>query len=211
MTQLPPGQRDLGAFPRFGVPAFASRVPSPGAPIALSVGDRTLDTADLEQLPRVEVHADFHCVTTWSKCDLRWSGWRIRDVVDRFLIRRTYLEVRAADGYMACILLEDALDDDVLLSDRLDGTTLSIEHGAPLRFVAPKLYAYKSVKHVVSLETCDDYRVSYAERQTRAHPRGRVALEERGQLLPGWMYRYIYRALIRPTAWWYERAAKRSR
>jgi hypothetical protein len=31
------------------------------------------------------------------------------------------------------------------------------------------------------------------------HPRARVALEERGQFLPGWLLRYAFRPLIQPT------------
>ena len=56
-----------------------------------------------------------------------------------------------------------------------------------------------------------DFRRGRAERQTLAHPRGRVALEERGRFLPGRAYRYVYRALIPMTLASYERAANRRR
>ena len=86
-----------------------------------------------------------------------------------------------------------------------------LEHGAPLRVVAPALYGYKNPKHICGIEFLADYRRSLAERQTLAHPRGRVAHEERGRFLPGWVYRHVYRALIprrsRPTA----QAAERRR
>jgi hypothetical protein len=51
------------------------------------------------------------------------------------------------------------------------------------------------------------YRAGFAERQTRAHPRGRVALEERGRGLPGWVYRALYRALAPVTLWYYRRVS----
>ncbi len=51
-------------------------------------------------------------------------------------------------------------------------------------------------------------RAGFAERQTRAHPRGRIAMEERGQGLPGWAYRLLYRALFPPTLWYYRRLEK---
>ena len=35
---------------------------------------------------------------------------------------------------------------------------------------------------------------------TLAHDRARVALEERGQGVPGWLLRWLYRPLIGPTA-----------
>ncbi len=86
-----------------------------------------------------------------------------------------------------------------------------LDHGAPLRLVVPQLYGYKNVKHVCALALREDFRAGLAERQTRAHPRGRVALEERGRGLPGWVYRFLYRALFRPTLWAYRRAARARR
>jgi hypothetical protein len=38
------------------------------------------------------------------------------------------------------------------------------------------------------------------------HPRARVALEERGRGLPGWLLRYLYRPLIPGTVTWFARA-----
>jgi len=42
----------------------------------------------------------------------------------------------------------------------------------------------------------------------RAHPRARVAAEERHRYLPTWAIRGIYRALIRPWAWAYRRGSR---
>jgi hypothetical protein len=122
-----------------------------------------------------------------------------------------YLELHALDGYRTSLLLEDALAPNVLLADHMDGGPLPIEHGAPLRLVAPDLYGYKRVKHLATIEPWLTFRPGPADRQTRAHPRGRVALEERGRGLPGWMYRRIYRALFPPTLCYYRRMEKRAR
>jgi hypothetical protein len=40
-----------------------------------------------------------------------------------------------------------------------------------------------------------------------SHPRARVADEERGQWLPGWLLRYLYRPLVRPTIARFERVS----
>jgi len=106
------------------------------------------------------------------------------------------------------LLLADALTPEVLLADRLNGEPLSTEHGAPLRLVAPALYGYKNVKHLSAISLRPDYEVSLVERNTRAHPRGRVAFEERGRGLPAWLYRILYRALFRPILWRYQRIAR---
>ena len=43
------------------------------------------------------------------------------------------------------------------------------------------------------------------------HPRARVALEERGQWVPGWLLRYLYRPLIGTTVARFEREKRRHR
>jgi DMSO/TMAO reductase YedYZ molybdopterin-dependent catalytic subunit len=221
-ANLPPGQRAIAFFPRFGVPQYANRVPR-AAPIELALGGAELREAavlrapDLESLPRRQLTSDFHCVTTWTRRGVRWEGWALRDVYATFVAPRLrpgsappYLELHALDGYRTSLLLEDAVAANVLLADGLDGGPIPLEHGAPLRLVAPDLYGYKSVKHLARIEPRQTFRPGPADRQTRAHPRGRVALEERGRGLPGWMYRPIYRALFPPTLWYYRRMEKKS-
>lgn len=221
-SDLPRGQRAIDFFPRFGVPAFADRWPSLPDQPALTIGGLveapfTLELSALEGLPRAEVTADFHCVTTWTRAGLRWGGWRLADVLNTRVLPRCrpgagarYLGFVSLDGYRVCIDRRD-IDAQTLLADQLDGEPLPLEHGAPLRLVAPGLYGYKNPKHVSGIEFLADYRRGRAERQTLAHPRGRVSHEERGRFLPGRVYRYVYRALIPRTLAAYARAAERRR
>jgi DMSO/TMAO reductase YedYZ molybdopterin-dependent catalytic subunit len=174
--------------------------------------------ADLARLRRTQIVADFHCVTTWSAQNLVWTGYLFRDFYEQLLRPRLpaldaleFVEFKGLDGYAVCVKLEDLLGHDVLLADCLGSEPLSIEHGAPVRLVVPALYGYKNVKHLSVVKLRSRYRRSLVERQTRAHPRGRVALEERGRGLPGPVYRVMYRALLPVTLWYYERAAKQRR
>ena len=221
--RLPPGQRAIDHFPRFGVPAFASRLPAtPSVDFTIQLEAAEAEpapiaSADLARLRRVEVVADFHCVTTWSCRAQSFSGYAFREFYERLLRPRApahsafaFVEFKGLDGYGTCIVLEDLLAEDVLLADRLNGAPLSLEHGAPLRLVAPSLYGYKNIKHVSRVRLRPDYRRTSVERQTRAHPRGRVAFEERGRGLPGWAYRIVYRALLPGTLWYFKRAERRA-
>jgi DMSO/TMAO reductase YedYZ molybdopterin-dependent catalytic subunit len=98
------------------------------------------------------------------------------------------------------MLLSDLLAPDVLLADTLDGEPLSVEHGAPLRLIAPQHYAYKSVKHLARIEFKKaDAEYSVSAFRFMDHPRARVALEERGRGAPGWLLRYLYRPLVSGT------------
>ena len=218
---LPPGQREIESFPRFGLIPFAERFPRALGPAQIQIsGDVTTPVtvgAELERIPRVEQCSDFHCVTTWTRRGLQWSGFRFSDFYYQILVplagphaEATFVVLRGQDGARSSLPLEDLLAPDVLLADRLDGQPLSIEHGAPLRLVAPGHYGYKSVKH---LNRIDFRRSSAGYRPVgfrfMQHPRARVAQEERGQWVPGWILRYLYRPLIRPTVSRFERAMQR--
>ena len=219
-SSLPPGQTAIDSFPRFGVPAYADRWPTIPERPALAIGGLVETPTDLPlsalaALPRREVVADFHCVTTWTRQGLRWSGYPLSEAIETIIVPRAhpstaalYLQFISLDGYKCCIDRRD-IDADALLADHLDGAPLPIEHGAPLRVVAPALYGYKNAKHVCGIQFLADYARSHAERQTLAHARGRVVHEERGRFLPGWIYRRIYRAFIPRTIAHYERAAER--
>ena len=106
----------------------------------------------------------------------------------------------AQDGCKTSLELEDLLAQDVLLADTLNGQPLSIEHGAPIRLVAPEHYGYKNLKHVSKIEFYSNMPV--IKRGLSAfldHPRARVHEEERSRWIPGWVLRYAYRLLISGT------------
>jgi len=216
---LPPGQREHGSFPRFGLTPYAARFPREPRHVRLTLAGelrapQDLDDAAWARLPRHEQHSDFHCVTTWSRRGLRWGGVRFRDVaalVDADPAA-TIVSFQGQDGYHAALPLADLLAADVLLADRLDGAPLPLEHGAPLRLVAPAHYGYKSVKHVQRitwLPQAPPHRPLMFS--WMIHPRGRVAFEERGRGLPGWLLRWLYRPMIASTAELFARELARHR
>lgn len=68
---------------------------------------------------------------------------------------------------------------------------------AALRLLAPAHYGYKSIKHLERMEFCQDL-AGYRPSAWRFmdHARARVALQERGRWLPGWLLRWLCRPLI---------------
>lgn len=205
-------------MPRFGMrPGLAppAQPDHPTLTITGDVGQRVVLNADeLSRLERVEIRADFHCVTTWSVLDLQWSGWRLRDLWTGVVepqakpdVRVTHIRAISADGYSAALELGDALSDDVLVADQLGGRPLEQLHGAPFRLVAPAHYAYKSVKHLAALTVHTEApRTSGGSTQ---HPRARVEHEERHGRIPGRPLRWPYRLLIVPTAMWAQRTLRK--
>src|SRR5439155_24386820 len=98
VTSLPPGQYVLGEFPRFGT--HVGVCPVVPDPYVLRVGGDVetpceIDPAELATLPRVEQVSDFHCVATWSRLGLRWSGVRFADAYDRLIAPRPRPPARA--------------------------------------------------------------------------------------------------------------------
>lgn len=207
---LPPGQFQLREFPRFGLSKFARRFPAQPQRTAFEIGGDVAQTLDagpaFAELPRTDMKADFHCVTSWSVRDCRWSGVRFRDFYERLVVPKAQplsgaelVVFRGEDGYCSALPLVDVLKDDVLLADHLDGARLGVEHGAPLRLVAPAHYGYKNVKHIARIEFWRDdrhYRFPFPYPAFMDHPRARVALEERGRWFPGPLLRYLYRLIV---------------
>jgi DMSO/TMAO reductase YedYZ molybdopterin-dependent catalytic subunit len=185
--RLPPGQSltlkwpvlHAGDVPVFDPDTWDFRV---GGLVATPL---SLGWPEFQQLPRVEVVADFHCVTRWSRFDNRWEGVALREILKRVAPDRSATHVMALGhrgdvryGYSTNLPLADIDRPDVLLALRHDGSDLTPEHGGPLRLVVPHLYAWKSAKWIRGLIFMDADRAGYWE-NLGYHMRGDPFHEER--------------------------------
>jgi DMSO/TMAO reductase YedYZ molybdopterin-dependent catalytic subunit len=116
-------------------------------------------------LPRVQVLADMHCVTRWSKLDNQWEGVSTRTILDqvRVLPEAAYVMVHAEHGFATNLPLADFLGEDCLFAWKHNGQDLEPDHGYPLRLVVPRLYAWKSAKWVRGIELMDRDRAGFWE------------------------------------------------
>jgi DMSO/TMAO reductase YedYZ molybdopterin-dependent catalytic subunit len=202
----------VDGFPRFGVHLHHPPPPLPPDP-AIEIGGAvsepfSLPLARLAELPRREITADFHCVAGWSATGLRWEGVAFetlyRGVIEPALqpgAPIAHVVFRGLDRYRSIVSIEDALAEDVLIAERLDGRPLDPDHGAPVRLVSPSQYGFVSIKHLCRID------VHPAGAQPRPfrrrpliepHPRARVWEEERHRYLPAWALRPVYHLLIPP-------------
>jgi DMSO/TMAO reductase YedYZ molybdopterin-dependent catalytic subunit len=167
MPKLPVGQTetkkwpvlDLGAAPTISEARW--RLTVDGAveePV-------TLTFADFMALEQVKDTSDFHCVTTWSRMDVRWVGVRLADLValTRPQANATHVMCHAYDGYTTNLSLAEALKPDVLLVHRADDAPLPREHGGPVRVITPQLYAWKGAKWIERLEILTENRLGFWE------------------------------------------------
>lgn len=114
----------------------------------------TLNWEQFIALPQTDDVSDFHCVTTWSKLNMRWKGVRLLDLAALAQPKETATHILCYgyDDYTTNLSLEEALKPDVLLVHEFEGKPLPKEHGGPVRMITPQLYAWKGSKWINRIE-----------------------------------------------------------
>ena len=154
--RLPPGQvktdkwpvLHYGSVPRVDLSTWDLQVDG------LVEHPQRFDWEAFQQLPRVKVHSDIHCVTRWSRYDNLWEGVSLRELMTRAGVKPEgrFVIAHAEQGFTTNLPLTELLQDDVLLADRHDGEPLTPDHGWPVRLVVPRRYFWKSAKWVRRIE-----------------------------------------------------------
>jgi DMSO/TMAO reductase YedYZ molybdopterin-dependent catalytic subunit len=138
---------------------------------------------DFLALPKVQVKADMHCVTRWSKLDNLWEGVSTREILSKVkpLPQAKFVMVHSDHGFTTNLPLDDFLGDDCLFAWKHNGQDLEPDHGYPLRLVVPRLYAWKSAKWVRGIELMDTDRAGFWEAWDHGgyHMRGDPWAEQR--------------------------------
>ncbi|HSY60202.1 MAG TPA: sulfite oxidase-like oxidoreductase [Terriglobales bacterium] len=108
---------------------------------------------EFTRLPMKQVTADMHCVTRWSRFDVRWEGVPFSEVMKLIDVKpeAKYVMVLAEQGYTSNVPLENLMHPTTLFALKHNREPLPAEHGYPVRLVVPELYAWKSVKWVRGL------------------------------------------------------------
>jgi sulfoxide reductase catalytic subunit YedY len=118
------------------------------------------------KLPRFVQDSHFHCVTGWSVFHCTWEGVRLKDLLEQAGIKSNakFVKFHSGDGvYTDSLSMEQAFMDDVMVAVMLDGHPLPQQLGGPVRLIAPKMYAYKSVKWLQTIELMEELELGYWE------------------------------------------------
>ncbi|MCT7976360.1 sulfite oxidase-like oxidoreductase [Laspinema olomoucense] len=144
------------------------------------VEPQTFTWDDLMAMPQQEFTADFHCVTRWSKLDVKWKGIKVLDFMKHLTIdpKAICIMEHCYGDYTTNIAIEDFLREENFFAHTLFDEPLSPEHGGPLRLVVPHLYAWKSAKWINGLEFLAEEASGFWERNGY-HQRGEPWAEER--------------------------------
>jgi sulfoxide reductase catalytic subunit YedY len=127
---------------------------------------------DLKALPKTSQITKHHCIQGWSGV-AEWSGVAISEIIQRvqplpearYVIFHSYQsddqEVSESEEkveYYSSLDLTEAMYPQTILAYEMNGETLPIVHGAPLRLRMETKLGFKMVKWVKSIEFIDDYR-----------------------------------------------------
>jgi DMSO/TMAO reductase YedYZ molybdopterin-dependent catalytic subunit len=128
----------------------------------------TFNWQQFQELPRIKVFSDFHCVTRWSRLGNVWEGVSTRTLVElagglqpnaKFVVAHGY-----DHGWTTNLPVEEFLAEDALVAISHDGEPLTLEHGGPARLIVPRLYAWKSAKWLAGLEFREKDKAGFWER-----------------------------------------------
>ena len=161
---------------------------------------QTLTMTDLKALPRVELVSVLECAgngrsfyephvagSQWAFGSVgngRWTGVRLRDVLQKAGIQSSGTEI-LFDGadvplgkmqdFQRTITRAKALHPDTLLAYQMNGQDLPVEHGFPLRVIAPGWASDSWVKWVQHIEVLDHEFEGFWMKSAYRHPPKPVA------------------------------------
>lgn len=129
----------------------------------------TLGIDDIKALPKHELVFEFKCVEGWSQVQ-HWGGARLADLINRYQLGTrsgqaatgeadyfNHLGLETPDrGYYAGLDIASAMHPQTLLAYEMNGTALTLPHGAPLRLIIPVKYGVKNLKRIGMMTFSDE-------------------------------------------------------
>ncbi|MGB9755316.1 MAG: molybdopterin-dependent oxidoreductase [Desulfurella sp.] len=138
---------------------------------------KIFDYSELIALMDTKLSLDMHCVDGWSVQNNTFEGVSLKKISEIVNVKDfEYIGLESIGGYKSFVDKDYALDSFVCL--RLNGSALSKSRGFPMRFIAPKLYAYKWVKHLYKITFTNKKPYGYWEDRGYS-ARARVEFQER--------------------------------
>lgn len=112
---------------------------------------RYLALADIRALPKVEHITELKCIEGWSVVT-HWAGARFTDFTEQFAReskQAPYIGIQTPDeDYFVGLERDSAMHPQTLLCYEMNGASLTLEHGAPLRLAIPVKYGIKNIKRI---------------------------------------------------------------
>lgn len=166
---------DLTSFPATGTtdPGDGDRAPHGGEYRRLKAGGfagwtlpvegrvarpQAFSLADLQRLPSRTQITRHTCEEGWTAIG-QWLGVPLSLVLDAagILPSARFVVFHSFDGWVDSIDLLDALHPQTILAYAMNGRTLPIAHGAPVRLRVERQIGYKSMKYLRRIVVADEF------------------------------------------------------
>ncbi len=126
----------------------------------------TFSLADIRALPSRTQITRHDCVEGWSAIG-KWKGARLSSLLETVRVKSNAryvvfhcadpMEEDASSPYYESIDMDDAFHPQTILAYELNGESLPIKNGAPLRLRLERQLGYKMAKYVMRLEIVEDF------------------------------------------------------
>jgi DMSO/TMAO reductase YedYZ molybdopterin-dependent catalytic subunit len=133
---------------------------------------RSVQPADLKELPRTEYIGGMNCNESGRQPDARWTGIPLSALAQLGGAASGVRYINVSAGPY-CVAIEPTQADIVFLADRLEGEPIGVEQGGPWRLIIPDGRFFDSVKWVDTIEFSLDAPNNSAERIAQARARAR--------------------------------------
>lgn len=126
-----------------------------------------LSLKELMEYPAITQPITLSCISNRIGGDLigtsNWTGLRLRDLMAELGLQpeARSLAVEAEDGFHETVVMEDILDPRTLLVYGMNGETLPVDHGFPLRIYIPDRYGMKQPKWITRITAVDSQPEGY--------------------------------------------------
>lgn len=120
-----------------------------------------LTYAEVKTLPVVTTMHTLECIGNPAGGNLignaEWRGISLRDLLQRAGVdaRARYAVIGGVDEYFTSVPIERAMHEHSLLAYEMNGETLPLNHGFPLRALLPGVYGQKQPKWITGIDLTD--------------------------------------------------------
>jgi sulfoxide reductase catalytic subunit YedY len=131
----------------------------------LVASPRTFSFDELKEMPKQEQITAHFCIQGWSGV-AKWGGVPMRRILDlvkpkaaaRYAVFYSFAEGSDGGRYYDVHELQNMRHHLTILAYEMNGTPVSVLHGAPLRLRCENELGFKQVKWIEAIELVDDFR-----------------------------------------------------
>ena len=119
---------------------------------------KPLNLNQIKAMESIETMRTLKCIGdpigTEQMGNAKWKGVQLSKILNQVGVKKNakIAVFQCADGYHTAIPIEDAMHEDTILAYEMNGLTLPVDHGFPVRLLNPGHYGTKNPKWIVNIQ-----------------------------------------------------------